>query len=449
MSTTTTGRAVVRPVRYGAAHPRSTCVNGVRTDVDGNISCSCLSVDCVACDADAGYPCLACRYPVALDVTLADCIRASSCTPSNQLLIMPPSSDAQCRRWPTDSNTISCDERAAALPTDPGCQCTQRPCLACTFSRQISPTAPGGWAVTEMCSVCDSRRIVLHGKCVVRYRCDARRITSFTNLRSPYHNLSGMPCRCADPHCHRCTRESAGETCRGCRDGFYLLDGRCVASCPPHLASSGINLFGRRCLEPFGCQVWSTGRGRIFGLDVPWGCKCPDRDCGVCVFNAGGSGEICRSCLRGKFRVGERCVAACPPELPVEYWPARSGRECVEAPLNCTLGLLPDGRPCRCPNPIGVGRSCLSCEFNAGLRARCLRCGNHMYLNTRTGRCQVGCPDRPNVRPIDPSRGLSSEGRVCDYLDCAAVGRLLHDRSCVQFCPPGYVGTAGACHRVP
>ena len=69
-----------------------------------------------------------------------------------------------------------------------------------------------------------------------------------------------------------------------CRDGWYLLGGDCVASCPAQFAASGIGQFKRRCAEPFVCRS-----GRL-SVDPPvnYGCKCATEgntaiaDCQIC-----------------------------------------------------------------------------------------------------------------------------------------------------------------------
>merc|ERR1712072_1010802 len=113
----------------------------------------------------------------------------------------------------------------------------------------------------------------------------------------------GQRCRCQNQHCHYCVQTSSGDTCRTCRDGWYLLDGECLESCPSELTSLGIGGFGRRCMGELTCS-----RNRIVDQgDLPYGCRCPGEGniaagyCQTCAFNAGGNGEDCQRCTGNKF----------------------------------------------------------------------------------------------------------------------------------------------------
>ena len=73
-----------------------------------------------------------------------------------------------------------------------------------------------------------------------------------------------------------------------CRDGWYLLDGDCVQSCPSERASSGVGLFKRRCAVPFLCQSARL----VVDPPVNYGCKCATEgntaiaDCQICEHRA-------------------------------------------------------------------------------------------------------------------------------------------------------------------
>ena len=95
-----------------------------------------------------------------------------------------------------------------------------------------------------------------------------------------------------------------------CRDGWYLLDGDCIESCPSQFASSGVGQFKRRCAEPFLC--WSARL--VVDPPVNYGCKCATEgntaiaDCQICEHRAGEYGQRCLKCNAGK--VGLHCAGS-------------------------------------------------------------------------------------------------------------------------------------------
>ena len=103
-----------------------------------------------------------------------------------------------------------------------------------------------------------------------------------------------------------------------CRDGWYMLDGQCIESCPAGMTSLGVSQFRRRCLAPFECQ-----RGRIVGQSVSYGCRCATDEntpstCQFCSFRADEQGQYCTRCLGSTFLYNNRCQAGCDGLLESE-----------------------------------------------------------------------------------------------------------------------------------
>ena len=103
-----------------------------------------------------------------------------------------------------------------------------------------------------------------------------------------------------------------------CRDGWYMLDGQCIESCPAGMTSLGVSQFRRRCLAPFECQ-----RGRIVGQEVNYGCRCATDEntpssCQFCSFRADEQGQYCTRCLGSTFLYNNRCQAGCDGLLESE-----------------------------------------------------------------------------------------------------------------------------------
>lgn len=142
---------------------------------------------------------------------------------------------------------------------------------------------------------------------------------------------------------------SGGSVCTVCRDGWYLLDGKCVEKCPPDMASSGISDFRRRCLKPFVCRSGKVYDAAIDGTfsqtltnrNAPYGCRCPapgnkvGGNCFACEYRAGGDGSRCLRCSGGKFLHNNACYDECPAGT-VPSGPKRAdggirkyGKECI------------------------------------------------------------------------------------------------------------------------
>lgn len=203
------------------------------------------------------------------------------------------------------------------------------------------------------CLSCNRGRLLSGGRCFQSIACKGRRIQG--------GGQAGSNCRCLDDHCHYCNRAvEGGDTCRVCRDSWYLLDGRCTETCPAELASSGVGQFKRRCAEPFTCR-----NGRIQGQDVAFGCKCATEgntaiaSCQTCEHRAGEYGQHCLRCNNGQYEFENRCRASCddaalidqPGVTLIHYTPGNYGRQCRPA-FTCTAGVDENGVACRCSRDL-------------------------------------------------------------------------------------------------
>ena len=267
-------------------------------------------------------------------------------------------------------------------------------------ARNCGQTENGGGTCRDngRCTACNDDRVLQSGRCYVSIACKGRRIQSGSQ--------AGSSCRCLDDHCHYCNRDAGGDTCRVCRDGFYLLDDACVEACPAGLTSLGIGSFKRRCLAPFSCA-----NGRIQDQNVAYGCKCATDDmaaaaCQNCEFRADEVGQHCTKCNGGKFLFENRCQDSCDGTGLIAYNPGNYGREC-RAPFTCTDRTDEDGNDCKCPRAVGRN-NCQVCDYGSA-GARCVRCTNSMYLHRdlHGGVCVEACPGG------GIGVGDARDGRVC------------------------------------
>lgn len=198
------------------------------------------------CDATDG----SCRAFVAMAVDgppIDGCIMAAALTYCNEC-------------WPALA-TLRPSPMHTDAPSSPA-PSTQTPtALVCPRNCGDPERGGGTCRLNGRCTSCNSNRLRVNGRCVLSLSCLGRVIQT--------GSMTGQGCGCIDRTCHSCTRTVTGDVCRRCRDGYYLLDDACVASCPATRASSGISLFGRRCLEPFTCRG-----GQVQNMDVNYGCKC-------------------------------------------------------------------------------------------------------------------------------------------------------------------------------
>jgi hypothetical protein len=239
--------------------------------------------------------------------------------------------------------------------------------------------------------------VLQSGRCYSAIACKGRRIQSGSQ--------AGSSCRCIDTHCHFCNRAAEGDTCRVCRDGWYLLDATCVESCPTGQAMLGIGDFKRRCMAPFECQ-----NGRLQGMDVGYGCKCANDDmtpsaCQFCSFRANEHGTHCTRCLGGTFLwpSDNRCHADCTGlDSLIEYAPGNYGREC-RAPFTCTDRVDEAGNACKCARSVGRNDCAVCFYHHHGIT--CARCTNSKVLSN--GACVEACPYGTNAV------GAGREGREC------------------------------------
>lgn len=172
-----------------------------------------------------------------------------------------------------------------------------------------------------ICKSCNSNRIRQRGICLLEVHCRARSVQSGA--------LKGSGCRCANPRCHNCKRRSVsegGDVCTVCRDGWYLLGGDCVETCPAHMTMSGISLFRRRCIDPHVCRggkiydapLGGTFTQPLFERGAPYGCRCPAPGnvpggyCFACEHRAGEHGDRCLRCSAGRYLFEGACLSRCP-----------------------------------------------------------------------------------------------------------------------------------------
>ena len=323
-------------------------------------------------------------------------------SPSDPGCCGPDPCSARCGHDPCNGHPApgcgGCPDESTELPITRSTSASSSSIPAVACARNCGQPENGGGTCRSngRCTSCNSDRVLQGGRCYSSIACKGRRIQTGSQ--------TGSSCRCLEAHCHYCNRVAAGDTCRVCRDGWYLMDGACLETCPANRASSGVNLFKRRCLEPFTCRS-----NRIEGQDVPYGCRCANEDntaiasCQICEFRVGEFGQHCLRCNGGTFLHNNRCYWDCfDAEGLVEYAPGNYGRECRE-PFTCTARLDEDNRACRCPRSVGKD-GCAVCDFTFE-GATCSRCTNGKYL--QNGVCVDACSGGA------VGIGSSRDGREC------------------------------------
>jgi len=289
----------------------------------------------------------------------------------------------------------SSTKEPASTTNDPSAKCPKN-CGTAAMGGGTCETTSDGY---QNCTSCNSNKILAHGGCVQSIACRKKTVLS--------GKFTGLKCRCSNKHCHYCIQAPAGETCKRCRDGWYMLDEDCVESCPSSMSSSGVSTFGRRCHDPFTC---SGGRVK----DSSTACKCPNTinkmpgNCHVCEHQAGAFGQYCTRCRDKMFLDfdSNTCIANCDDkEGMVSYDATSFGRECRK-PFTCADNKDEAGIKCKCPKSIRS--SCLSCDYALDGNT-CNMCIAKKVLHK--GNCIKNCPDgfTANGDPTKPGRECVGE----------------------------------------
>lgn len=279
-----------------------------------------------------------------------------------------------CPVCPVDCSLVLCARpvcpTGVPVITPPG-QCCPRcdvstSTSAATTSATGSVTCPSNCGQREngggtcrpsnlKCLSCNFDRLRSNGRCFRSLSCRGRRVQG--------GSAGGDGCRCLDDNCHYCNRNATGDVCRVCRNGFYHLNGACVASCPVHMTSSGINTFKRRCLPPHTCQS-----GRILEFEFNFGCKCATENntlasCHICEHRAGAFGQHCLRCKGAKFLYQNECREDCSGlNGVIEYTPSSFGRECRPS-FTCRNNQDANGVPCKCSRDLRLA-GCNACRWD-------------------------------------------------------------------------------------
>lgn len=192
----------------------------------------------------------------------------------------------------------------------PACKPTVGSCAASTV------TAGG-----EVCAKCSSETFVVNGECKYRLTC-----------KGPRFYETGAKCTCrhrkeeggdVEKNCHRChTYGSMKEgsypatgpdykhtyvKCYGCSGGYYFYNGACIkkAECPAFLvAYEGNNGYKNFCEEPFTCANNRKANGPNAGQP----CKCKEKNCSQCDWQAGDKSYVCTECKRRQYLFQGACI---------------------------------------------------------------------------------------------------------------------------------------------
>eukprot|EP00040_Diaphanoeca_grandis_P022397 m.120194 g.120194 ORF g.120194 m.120194 type:complete len:1665 (+) comp28796_c0_seq1:174-5168(+) len=295
----------------------------------------------------------------------------------------PQSSTSAPTPSPSQTVTTQCDSNCGKVDNGGGtCLDDGTTCTSCNDAKILASGTDQG---------------APFGRCLSSYGCKAKKFTT--------GSLIGLPCECADTHCQHCVRAPTGDTCRQCRDGYYLHDKKCILECPSHLTSVGVKR-NRKCLEPFTCK---NGNGVSDGVSTA--CTCTTLNptikgapaCHTCEFEANAFGEKCTKCTDSKFlnQSTNECVDTCVGDDVVAYGVGAKGGSC-RAPFVCNNKQDEAGELCKCSKAIGGG-SCLNCDWRLTGNV-CLVCTNRLFL--LDGACVSSCGNLTKV-------GTSKTGREC------------------------------------
>ena len=96
-------------------------------------------------------------------------------------------------------------------------------------------------------------------------------------------------------------------TCQMCKNGYYLWQGECYATCPGGLLAFGQGLFGRECVNVSEAPICG---GRTLSSDGS-ACSCGINDCHRCHVYKGETLD-CLGCKQMKYLYDNQCLTSCP-----------------------------------------------------------------------------------------------------------------------------------------
>eukprot|EP00049_Salpingoeca_infusionum_P019623 m.362721 g.362721 ORF g.362721 m.362721 type:complete len:1655 (+) comp20812_c0_seq1:185-5149(+) len=362
---------------HGVFHGVSVSLNStiLVTSVGIKYCRACATSHCQVCDPlTAGQVCLSCTPPFVLDGL--SCVRQCPPTSGirQNSTVCQPCQDPNCNSCHADASSCtgcrfpyvlsgnSCRADCppglfAAGVSDLVCQtchtpncsrCNAHQCLACfagnvlyngkCLERCPSRTYPVGSGNIvcvpcsepfcdacpgDLCTACGTvpsstnasavPYFLLDGRCVSEAICEATdgRLAVISTSPEPFTTTEAVCSRCSTTNCKSCIDE--GRTCVVCTDYQFLLEGQCLASCPPRFREVGSGKFGRAC-QP--CGVYDC-------------LLCPD------------SLTRCSECTNNKYLTPDnsQCTHECPTGTrSVQALEGRlTGKQCVSCPAgaNC------------------------------------------------------------------------------------------------------------------
>eukprot|EP00930_Biecheleria_cincta_P067071 TRINITY_DN5344_c0_g2_i1.p1 TRINITY_DN5344_c0_g2~~TRINITY_DN5344_c0_g2_i1.p1 ORF type:complete len:5220 (+),score=634.47 TRINITY_DN5344_c0_g2_i1:1608-17267(+) len=295
--------------------------------------------------------------------------------------------------------------------------CTSQPdCVDCSSSNVCTLCKPGRYLMSD-------------GSC--RATCPR----GYFAFESDYGGETCGPCA------HGCLECSGNNLCMVCNSSTYLVNGMCVAACPPSFfeaqAASGRSCQDcsadcYKCSNRTACSMCKNWKNLHAGNCTE---DCPDgyyaakvgwkgRECQQCSAHcrACTSSTRCSQCKNGKYLFNGSCQDHCPQ---VGYYPRAGGDMGHQSCQECTA-------------------NCNRCSGNN----TCIECKQDQYL--LNGSCVEACPSQTHT-----PGGVSDIGRVCNKKQCAAhclactaIGSrctgctddkyLLHG-TCLDACPAPYL----------
>lgn len=264
-----------------------------------------------------------------------------------------------------------------------------------------------------------------------------------------YYDKTAESCVSCSSNCFNCYESS--DNCISCQDGKYLVDGKCLDTCPyvvidgscTNNCPEGYFLNGKTCRPCEGdCATCSsatkcdTCRNNL--LVYKGGCvsDCPANtmklnenyclDCDTSCVGCSGSPFSCLRCQNGYYQFQDRCVKDCPSGFYLDF----AAKNCKQCDAGCTQcvkagqcvvcegGAAPVAG--LCANSCGI--NCLTCTSGS-----CTKCADGFIISE--GKCQSYCPT-----------GSSVVGG-----NCVCNTGYLHLNQCISSCPEKFVAEGKTC----
>ena len=345
--------------------------------------------------------------------------------------------------------------------------------ITCPVTTRADPVTKKCLPCTNYCDNCTATGCTT---CSNGYYFSEANPTFCIDCTSPDYVIMGTRCeKCKVLYCKKCTTAKTDE-CSVCDSTKFLVNGKCLDNCPSATYPSGQSCLPcstgcNSCADIKNCNLCTKPNIVMAGICSPKcnpgfvpnpdGTKCiqcPQQECSDCNVTNTAS---CNTCFIPNFLYKNKCFKLCPKGTYPD------GSNCIDCPNGCLScssdqcdgcnnGLKLKGNDCvdKCGKGyFDAGAKCDKCLVSnceaCSPANNCTKCDDTSYLLSSTLTCVLTCPkgfyESPTTRTcIKCDEGCVSCNDTKKCVECEK-GLVLNNGLCVKNCPDGYSPFASVC----